>query len=213
MADKKDDSLKSKREKSTDDQTSQTADDQSKKAKDANTKENKSAKKAKTASKAEHAESAEVVKLKQTVVNLQKKLDDMENRYLRAEADMKNIQTHAKKEQADLIKYDGQQLAHDVLPIVDNLQRALAVEATDENGKQLKKGVSMVFEHLTKALADNGVEKIEALNKPFDPKFQQAIQTEAADEEHPADTVTKVLQDGYRMKDRVLRPAMVVVAK
>ncbi|MBU9788029.1 nucleotide exchange factor GrpE [Lentilactobacillus sp. IMAU92037] len=155
----------------------------------------------------------DVTKLKQTVVQLQKKLDDMENRYLRAEADMKNIQNHAKKEQADLIKYDGQQLAHDILPIVDNLQRALAVEVTDDNGKQLKKGVSMVYEHLNKALKDNGVEVVDALNKPFDPKFEQAIQTADADEDHPAETVVQVLQDGYRLKDRVLRPAMVVVAK
>ncbi len=155
----------------------------------------------------------DVATLKQTVVTLQKKLDDMENRYLRAEADIKNIQNHAKKEQADLIKYDGQQLAHDVLPIVDNLKRALDVEATDESAKQLKKGISMVLEHLNKALVDNGVEEIEALNQPFDPKFQQAVQTTAADDDHPADTVVQVLQAGYRLKDRVLRPAMVIVAK
>lgn len=78
--------------------------------------------------------------MKQTVVDLQKKLDTMEDKFLRAEADMRNIETHAKKEQADLIKYDGQQLAHDILPIVDNLQRALKVDVTDESGKQLKQG-------------------------------------------------------------------------
>jgi molecular chaperone GrpE len=166
-------------------------------------------------SSASHSEksSEEVTKLKKTVVELQQKLDKMEDRYLRAEADMKNIQNHAKKEQADLIKYDGQQLAHDILPIVDNLKRALEVEVVDDNGKQLKKGVSMVYEHLNKALTDNGVELVDALNKPFDPKFEQAIQTAEADDDHPAETVVKVLQDGYRLKDRVLRPAMVVVAK
>lgn len=174
----------------------------------------KGAEKKPTHSKKQSTDSAtESAKLKQTIVSLKQKLDQMEDRYLRAEADMKNIQTHAKKEQADLIKYDGQQLAHDILPIVDNLQRALAVDATDDNGKQLKKGVEMVFEHLNKALADNGVVKIDALNKPFDPKFHQAIQTAAADDDHPADTVVKVLQDGYRLKDRILRPAMVIVAK
>ena len=174
----------------------------------------KGAEKKPTHSKKQSTDSAaESAKLKQTIVSLKQKLDQMEDRYLRAEADMKNIQTHAKKEQADLIKYDGQQLAHDILPIVDNLQRALAVDATDDNGKQLKKGVEMVFEHLNKALADNGVVKIDALNKPFDPKFHQAIQTAAADDDHPADTVVKVLRDGYRLKDRILRPAMVIVAK
>lgn len=209
MADKKEDSLNEKHHESENPQATKSE----RNSQDKTTDAKKSAKKTTSRTKKQSGDEVEVAKLKQTVVDLQKKLDEMENRYLRAEADIKNIQMHAKKEQADLIKYDGQQLAHDVLPIVDNLQRALSVEATDENGKQLKKGVSMVFEHLTKALADNGVEEIDALNKPFDPKFEQAIQTTAADDSHPADTVTQVLQNGYRLKDRVLRPAMVVVAK
>ncbi|WP_283678697.1 nucleotide exchange factor GrpE [Lentilactobacillus sp. Marseille-Q4993] len=154
-----------------------------------------------------------VDKADKQISELKQKLDDMENKYLRAEAEIKNIQAHAKKEQADLIKYDGQQIAHDILPIVDNLQRALEVEVSDEAGKQLKTGVQMVFEHLQKALSDNGVEKIDVIDKPFDPKFSQAIQTVDADDDHPAETVVKVLQDGYHLKDRVLRPAMVVVTK
>ena len=162
-------------------------------------------------------ESAEDVKPQDTEADkqneLQAKLDDMENKYLRAEAEIKNIQNHARKDQADLIKYDGQQLAHDILPVVDNLQRALSVEVTDESGKQLKQGVQMVSEHLQKALSDNGVELISAEGSQFDPKYHQAIQTVAADDDHKADTVVQVLQDGYKLKDRVLRPAMVVVAK
>lgn len=195
MADSKDDSVKKNPSEPTKDQSTQPAE---------------------TAKKADTAKSPDVndiKKLKQTVVDLQKKLDAMEDKFLRAEADMRNIETHAKKEQADLIKYDGQQLAHDILPIVDNLQRALKVDVTDESGKQLKQGVSMVYEHFAKALSDNGVEVIDALNKPFDPKFDQAVQTAQVDDDHPADTVVQVLQDGYRLKDRVLRPAMVVVAK
>ncbi|GAY73107.1 nucleotide exchange factor GrpE [Lentilactobacillus kosonis] len=147
------------------------------------------------------------------VDQLKAQLDDMENKYLRAEAEIKNIQNRAKKEQADLIKYDGQQLAHDILPIVDNLQRALSVEVTDESGKQLKQGVQMVSDHLEKALLDNKVEKIDAQGAVFDPKYHQAIQTVDANDDHKADTVVQVLQEGYRLNDRVLRPAMVVVAK
>lgn len=202
MAENKDDSVKKNPSGPTQDQSTQTA----KAAK-------KAAKPEKKADQAKSPDANDIKKLKQTVVDLQKKLDAMEDKFLRAEADMRNIETHAKKEQADLIKYDGQQLAHDILPIVDNLQRALKVDVTDESGKQLKQGVSMVYEHFTKALSDNGVEVIDALNKPFDPKFDQAVQTAPADDDHPADTVVQVLQDGYRLKDRVLRPAMVVVAK
>lgn len=147
------------------------------------------------------------------VTELTTKLDEMENKYLRAEAEIKNMQAHAKKEQADLIKYGAQQLAHDILPVIDNLDRALQVEVDDESGEQLKKGVAMVNDHLLKALKDNGVEMIEVVDKPFDPHFSQAIQTVPADDDHPADTVVSVLQSGYKLKDRVLRPAMVVVAQ
>lgn len=202
MADNKDDSVKKNQSGPTQEKSTQP----DKAAKEA-------VKHGAKADKTKGHDSEETKKLKQTVVELQKKLDAMEDKFLRAEADMRNIETHAKKEQADLIKYDGQQLAHDILPIVDNLQRALKVDVTDESGKQLKQGVSMVYEHFNKALSDNGVEVIDALNKPFDPKFDQAVQTSPADDDHPADTVVQVLQDGYRLKDRVLRPAMVVVAK
>ncbi|MEE8825273.1 protein GrpE [Lentilactobacillus sunkii] len=202
MADSKDDSVKKNQSGPTQDKSVEAG----KAVKD-------SAKHGKEADKTKSRDSDDTKKLKQTVVELQKKLDAMEDKFLRAEADMRNIETHAKKEQADLIKYDGQQLAHDILPIVDNLQRALKVDVTDEGGKQLKQGVSMVYKHFNKALSDNGVEVIDALNKPFDPKFDQAVQTSPADDDHPADTVVQVLQDGYRLKDRVLRPAMVVVAK
>lgn len=146
------------------------------------------------------------------IAELTTKVEELENKYLRAEAEIQNIQSHSKKEQADLIKYGVQPLAKSILPIIDNLQRALQVEVNDENGQQLKKGVSMVSDHLVGAMKENGVELIDVLDKPFDPQFSQAIQTVPADEDHPADTVVSVLQPGYKLKDRVLRPAMVVVA-
>ncbi|GLB46937.1 protein GrpE [Philodulcilactobacillus myokoensis] len=147
------------------------------------------------------------------VADLKKQLDSMENRYLRAEADMKNIQRHAREEQADLLKYDGQKLASNILPVVDNLKRAMEVKVSDKNGKQLKQGVQMVYEHLNKALSDNNVKKIEADGKKFDPKYFQAVQSMPAKKDQPHDQVVKVLQDGYQIADRVLRPAMVIVSK
>lgn len=160
-----------------------------------------------TNAEASKAESQQV-----QVDELTAKIDELENKYLRAEAEIQNIQSHAKKEQADLIKYGVQPLAKDILPIIDNLERALQVEVSDESGEQLKKGVSMVSDHLISAMKDNGVELLDVLDKPFDPQFSQAIQTVPADDDHPADTVVSVLQAGYKLKDRVLRPAMVVVA-
>ncbi|WP_367294873.1 nucleotide exchange factor GrpE [Levilactobacillus yonginensis] len=149
----------------------------------------------------------------QEVIDLEKKASDFEDKYLRAEAEVQNMQTRFQKEQATLIKYDGQQLAKDVLPVIDNLERALAVEATDDTGAQLKKGVQMTYDHLEDALKRNNVTEIEAMGQKFDPTRHQAVQSVPTEAGQDAETVVKVLQKGYLLKDRVLRPAMVVVAQ
>lgn len=156
---------------------------------------------------------SDVEKLNQQVAKLKKELDDKDNQYLRAEAEIQNMTKRFDKERSQMAKYDGQSLATSVLPVLDNLKRALDIEVTDENGKQLKKGIQMVHDHLEKALKDHGITEVEALGKKFDPNTQQAVQTVAASGDQKADTVVKVLQAGYMLKDRVLRPAMVVVAQ
>ena len=100
-----------------------------------------------------------------------------------------------------------------IATVLDNLKRALTIEVTDENGKQLKKGIQMVHDHLINALTDHGITEIEAEGKPFDPTLHQAVQTVPVKDGQQADTVVQVLQAGYQLKDRVLRPAMVVVAQ
>ncbi|GKT03281.1 nucleotide exchange factor GrpE [Furfurilactobacillus sp. WILCCON 0119] len=137
----------------------------------------------------------------------------MEDKYLRAQAEIANIQQRNQKETAQLMKYDGQQLAHDIVPELDNLERALQTPAEDEAAKQLQHGVQMVYDHLQAALAQNNVTEIESLNKPFDPTLHQAVQTVPVEAGQTPETVVTVLQKGYMLKDRVLRPAMVVVAQ
>jgi molecular chaperone GrpE len=136
--------------------------------------------------------------------------DELSDKYIRAQAEIVNMRRRNEKEQASLIKYDGQKLAKAILPALDNLERALAVESASE---QLQKGVQMVQTDLLKALKDNSVAEIEAEGQNFDPNMHQAVQTVPADDDHPADTVVQVLQKGYILKDRVLRPAMVIVAQ
>lgn len=156
---------------------------------------------------------SETDKLKQQITDLKKQLDDKDNQFLRAEAEIQNMTKRFDKERSQMAKYDGQDLATSILPVLDNLKRALAIDVSDENGKQLKKGIQMVHDHLEKALSDHGVTEVDALGKEFDPTTQQAVQTVAASGDQKADTVVKVLQAGYKLKDRVLRPAMVVVAQ
>ena len=144
---------------------------------------------------------------------LKQKADDFEDKYLRAEAEIQNMNGRFKKEQAQILKYDGQSLAKDILPVMDNLKRALEIDVDDESGQQLKKGIQMVHDHLSEALTKNGVKEIESLNQKFDPSVHQAVQSVAVEGDQKPDTVVKVLQAGYQLQDRVLRPAMVVVAQ
>ncbi len=123
------------------------------------------------------------------------------------------MQVRYAKERAQLIKYESQSLAKEVLPAMDNLERALAVKADDEAAKQLQKGVQMTLDSLVKSMKDQGITEIKAEGETFDPSLHQAVQTVAAENDEQKDRVVKVLQKGYQYKDRTLRPAMVVVAQ
>ena len=133
--------------------------------------------------------------------------EDFENKYLRAHAEMQNIQRRANEERQLLQRYRSQDLAKAILPSLDNLERALAVEGLTDD---VKKGLEMVQESLVHALKEEGIEEITA-DGAFDHNYHMAIQTLPADDEHPADTIAQVFQKGYKLHDRILRPAMVVV--
>ena len=152
-------------------------------------------------------------KLANELADLKDKNKDLEDKYLRSEAEIQNMQNRYTKERAQLIKYESQSLAKDILPAMDNLERALSVEADDDVSKQLKKGVQMTLDALVKAMKDHGVVEIEADGVKFDPTLHQAVQTVAAENDDQKDHVVQVLQKGYQYKDRTLRPAMVVVAQ
>lgn len=152
-------------------------------------------------------------KLAKELADLKDKNKDLEDKYLRSEAEIQNMQNRYTKERAQLIKYESQSLAKDILPAMDNLERALSVEADDDVSKQLKKGVQMTLDALVKAMKDHGVVEIEADGVKFDPTLHQAVQTVTAENDDQKDHVVQVLQKGYQYKDRTLRPAMVVVAQ
>ena len=151
--------------------------------------------------------------LKAQIADLEDKNKYLEDKYLRSEAEIQNMQARYSKERAQLIKYESQNLAKDILPAIDNLERALNVDADDEAAKQLKKGVQMTLDLLIKSLKDHGIEEIAAEGEKFDPTLHQAVQTVAAENDDQKDHVTQVLQKGYKYKDRTIRPAMVVVAQ
>lgn len=130
---------------------------------------------------------------------------------LRAHADLENYRKRVARELDDQRRYGSLSLLRDLLPVVDNLARAIeASEKSSDNGSLLQ-GVKMVARQLDGVLAQHQCQRIEALHQPFDPARHQAImQQPSAD--HPPATVILVAQDGYTLHDRVVRPAQVIVS-
>ena len=154
----------------------------------------------------------EVVELSE-VDELKIKLDEMEDKFLRVSAEMANIVQRNRNERELLQRYRSQDLGKQLLPAIDNLERAMAAEVTDEQSVGLKKGVEMVLESLRFALKEEGIEEIPAKGEAFDPNVHQAVQTIPATEGIEPDTIVEVLQKGYKLHDRVLRASMVIVAQ
>ena len=145
------------------------------------------------------------------VDELKKQIDSLKNDYARAYADTENLKKRLNAEAEQTRKYRIQSFAKEVLPVIDNLERALQTEVNEADAG-FKKGVEMTYTQLIAALKNEGVEEIECLNKPFDPNFHQAIMQEKK-EGVESGIVIEVLQKGYVLKDRILRPAMVKVSE
>jgi molecular chaperone GrpE len=132
------------------------------------------------------------------------------DRLLRTQAELQNVLRRQERERLDRARYAGEAVVRDLLPVVDDLERALQ-HAGDEGGA-LGTGVELVFKSLLSVLARHGVERIEALGKPFDPNEHEAVaMVESLDV--PDNTVVAEHRAGYRLGDRLLRPAMVAVAR
>jgi len=161
----------------------------------------------------QEAETTESQEAPSEVATLKSEISEMEDKFLRARAEIANMSNRFKNERELLLRYRSQDLGKKILPALDNLERAMAIEVTDEHGESLKKGIAMVFESLNTALKEEGIEEIPAKGETFDPTLHQAVQTVPATEDVAADTIVEVLQKGYKLQDRVLRPSMVIVAQ
>ena len=150
-------------------------------------------------------------KLLKEIEDLRLEVNRLKNAYAKAYADTENVKKRLEAEAATNKKYRIQSFAKEVLPAIDNLERALSA-CTDESNAGLKKGIEMVYDQLIKSLKDEGVEEIDCLNKDFDPNFMQSIMVEKK-EGVKSNVVIEVLQKGYMLKDRVLRAAMVKISE
>ncbi|MCI2774518.1 nucleotide exchange factor GrpE [Staphylococcus petrasii] len=158
----------------------------------------------------ENSEETSVDPKDEEIQQLQLKANENEEKYLRLYAEFENYKRRIQNENATNKKYQAQSVLTDILPTIDNIERALQIEGEDESFKSLQKGVQMVHESLLRALKENGLEEIESEGQEFDPNFHQAV-VQDNNPDFKSGEITQELQKGYKLKDRVLRPSMVKV--
>ncbi|GGC92159.1 protein GrpE [Thalassobacillus devorans] len=151
----------------------------------------------------EQAEDEELEKLKQDY-------EELNNRLIRLQADYDNFRRRTMKEREADRKYKSQDLVTELVPVLDNFDRALKVEVEGEAAKGFVDGMKMVYQQFKAALEKEGVEEIKAEGEQFDPHLHQAVM-QANEEDYDSNVVIEEMQKGYKLKDRVIRPAMVKV--
>ena len=148
--------------------------------------------------------------LQEKVDKLEEELKQSEDKYLLLYAEFENFKRRKNKEIETNNVYKSQKVITEILPSLDNLERALQVESDNEEIKSLLKGVEMVYEGLLNVLKSEGVELIETENAQFDPNYHHAVMQDE-DSEKESGAILDTFQKGYKLKDRVIRPAMVKV--
>lgn len=138
---------------------------------------------------------------------------DMQHKYTRLQADFANFKKRTANEKLQISEVVKVDMIQGILPIIDNFERALQVpqDKLTDDVKSFIAGYEMIYKQLLQVLEKEGVKKIEAQGKPFDPNFHQAVMRVPSDE-YDDDTVVEVLQEGYTLGDKTIRPAMVKVA-
>ena len=143
---------------------------------------------------------------------LEDKLSEAQERVLRTAADAENFKKRLQREKEEQTRYANESLMRELLPVIDNLERALEHSEAGADQGGLLEGLNMTLKGLLDTLTRFGCTPVEAAGKPFDPNFHEAVsQEESAD--HEPNTVLRELQKGYMLKERLLRPAMVLVSK
>ena len=142
----------------------------------------------------------------------EKELAELKDKYLRALADGENARKRIRQQSEESVRIQKEGVLRDLLPIVDNLERAVQAAQGGGNGQPLVEGVSLVLKNLTDVLARHGVTRVESTGARFDPSHHEAVaHVESA--EHEPNAVIEEHQPGYRHHDRLLRPALVTVSK
>jgi molecular chaperone GrpE len=155
---------------------------------------------------------AELASLREQLGAKEQEAKNNYDRYVRQVAETENFKKRNLRERDDAIRFANEALVKDLLPVIDNLERAIAHAAGGENGKPLVEGVEMVLKGFLDVLSKFGVSKIVAIGQPFDPSKHEAM-AQVVSDDHEPNTVVAELHKGYMFRDRLLRAALVSVAK
>jgi molecular chaperone GrpE len=170
------------------------------------------------AAEQEEAESGEIVEEPSLEEQLQAELSqaqvetkEYQERYLRTLADMENLRKRTQREKEDLAKFANENILKEVLPVIDNLERAVEHAEAADGTEGLLEGVQMTLTQFAQVLERFNVEVVDAIGQAFDPNLHQAMGQVESDQ--PVNSVVQQLQKGYQLNGRLLRPAMVLIAK
>jgi len=147
----------------------------------------------------------------QRYAELVKQADESQQRYLRAQADFDNFRRRTIKEKEELGQYASMKLIDQLLPVVDNFDRAVAAASVNGDFESLAKGVDMIFRQMMQTLEQEGLKAMNVVGEPFNPEYHQAIMQVESDE-YEEGIIVEEVQKGYILKEKVLRPAMVKVS-
>ena len=168
----------------------------------------KKAKKAKTKVNSDKRDKTK----KEGINEVKEQLALEKDRVLRLSAEFENYKKRKQRETDEFKKFANETIFRQLLTVVDNLERAISFTQENSNEGGLLEGVKLTYKEILKLFETFNVKPVEAENQPFDPNFHQAVTQEETDD-FPENTVSEVLQKGYLLHDRLLRPAMVVVSK
>jgi molecular chaperone GrpE len=144
------------------------------------------------------------------ILALRRERDDLDDRWKRSAAEFENYRRRTERERRDLAEAAAADLIRDLLPIVDDFERALA--SGDTSSPELRRGVELIHRQLLEALRKRGAQPFESVGQPFDPSWHEAVAHEPAGD-RPDGEITAEFRRGYRLGSRLLRPAQVKVAK
>ncbi len=158
------------------------------------------------------AKDEEIAALRDSLSRAESEREEYLEMLKRVQAESENFRKRMVREQTQVVEFATQNMICELLPLVDNLERAIEAAGGVKDIEQLKEGVHMIYEQLKSILAQTGLEAIEPKEEPFDPQLHEAV-LQVESDEHEENTVIDVVQKGYCLKGRVIRPAMVKVTR